>query len=72
MANWREESYYGFDDIYNITEAMVQPIIKKINSLGSRVLYYSDSQLCLMNRKIAKFTEISLGPTFPSYLVKSQ
>lgn len=60
-GTWREEMYYDFDDIYKITETRIQPIIKEINELGSRVLYYPDVKLCLMNKKIAKFTEIALG-----------
>ncbi len=72
VANWQEELYYGFDDVYRVTESVVQPIIKKINCLGSNVLYYSDTKLCLMNKNLAKFTEIGLGIFWKSPISEAQ
>lgn len=72
MASWQEELNYGFDDIYKITESVVNPIIKKINSLGSTVLYYEDNKICMMSKQIAKFTEISLSTFWNSSISNSQ
>ena len=72
MASWQEDLEYGFDEIYSVTESLINPVIKKINNMGLKVLYYEDDKLCLMNKKIAKFTEISFSIIWNSTISNNQ
>ncbi len=53
---WREEQYYGFDDIHNAVAKMVNPLLTKINKLH---VFFDTRRLRLMDKNNSKFSEIN-------------
>ena len=57
---WNEEDHYDFNDIFIIVSSIINPIVEKINLLGSHVLS-NKKLLPHMTKTNSKFTEIGMS-----------
>jgi len=72
MSDWREELHYNFNDIYNVIESVVRPLINRINGMKSKVLYYENIGVPQINKTDIKFTEINLNLFWKSEMDSEQ
>jgi hypothetical protein len=62
-SRWREEDNYDFDDIFDITKIVIDPIITKINDFGPSVLY-GNRKISKLSKKNVRFTDINMNVFF--------
>jgi hypothetical protein len=59
-TEWREENAMTFKKIINVVQAKINPIIRAINALGSKVKYFN-AQLIEVTPNNVQFTETSVS-----------
>lgn len=60
-SSWNEELMYQFDNINHLVHIHVEPVIKKINSMKSKIMYQNNYELPLINPSNVKYIDINIS-----------
>lgn len=60
-STWGEDLNFGFADVNKMVDMHITPIVKRMNALAGKVMYFNNMQFPIMDKSNVKYVDIAIS-----------